>query len=115
MRGYGQQQRRHTADRGTHPGGEAEHHRSCNRSQERGETRRAGRSFPERQSLFPEHPNDPTRSYTVILHSERTYTQSRLLSSHQNLLKSSKAMIVSGYAAEIEVQRGEEEEGVDDG
>lgn len=58
-------------------------------------TRRDGRSFPERQSLFLQHPNDPTRLYHgQPEHSERTNTYSRLLSSHKNHQKSSEAMIV---------------------
>lgn len=66
-------------------------------------TRRDGRSFPERQSLFLRHPNDPTRLYHgQPEHSERTYTHSRLLSSHKNNQKSSKAVIFFGKA----VRRG---------
>lgn len=47
-------------------------------------TRRDGRSFPERQSFFLQHPNDPTRLYHgQPEHSERVYKHSRLLSSHK--------------------------------
>lgn len=58
-------------------------------------TRRDGRSFPERQSLFLPHPNDPTRLYDgQPEHSERTYTHSRSLSSHKYHQESLKAMII---------------------
>lgn len=47
-------------------------------------TRRDGRSFPERQSLFLQHPNDPRRLYHgQAVYNERTYTHSRLQSSHK--------------------------------
>lgn len=54
-------------------------------------TRRDGRSFPERQSVFLLHPNDPRRLYHgQPENNERTHTHSRLLSSHKKDQKSSK-------------------------
>ena len=46
-------------------------------------TRRDGRSFPERQSLFLQHPNDPTRLYHgQPEHSERTQTHTQPVYCH---------------------------------
>lgn len=51
-------------------------------------TRRDGRSFPERQSLFLQHPNDPRRLYHgQPEHNERTHTHTAVYCHHIKIIR----------------------------